>query len=38
MKQYIFINKDFQGGAPIILEGIKKELGEMIKHLDCDFE
>ncbi len=38
MKHYIFSHKDIQGGVPVILEGIKKELGEMIKHLDCDSE
>ena len=38
MKQYIFKHKDFQGGVPAVLEGIKKELGEMIKHTDCPLE
>jgi hypothetical protein len=38
MKQYIFKHKDIQGGVPAVLEGIKKELGEMIKHTDCPLE
>ena len=38
MKQYIFRHKDLQGGVPAVLEGIKKELGEMIKHTDYPLE
>jgi hypothetical protein len=35
MKQYIFSHKDIQGGVPAVLEKIKNELNEMIKHTDC---
>jgi hypothetical protein len=38
MKQFIFSHKDIQGGVPVVLEVIKKELGEMIKHLKCPLE
>ena len=38
MKQYIFSHKDIQGGVPAVLESIKKELSEMIKHTECTFE
>ena len=38
MKQYIFSHKDIQGGVPAVLEGIKKEFIELIKHLDCAVE
>jgi hypothetical protein len=38
MKQFIFSHKDIKGGVPVVLEIIKKELGEMIKHLGCPLE
>ena len=38
MKQFIFIHKDIQGGVPVVLEAIKKELGEMIKYIDCPLD
>jgi NCAIR mutase (PurE)-related protein len=38
MKQYIFSHKNIRGGVPAVLESIKKELEEMIKHTECTFE
>lgn len=38
MKQYIFSHKDIQGGVPVVLEAINKELAEMIKHTDCNLD
>jgi hypothetical protein len=34
MKKYIFKHKEIKGGVPIVLEAIKRELGEMIKYAE----
>jgi hypothetical protein len=38
MKEYIFKHKQIKGGVPVVLEAIKRELGEMIKYAECSLD